>query len=158
MYKDCRGVSQDFKEAARWLRKSAEQGYSLAQHNLGVLYLNGEGVAQDYKEAACMFRKGANQGNPSAQCKLGVLYLNGQGVARDYKKAARWIQKAAVKGIPVRRALLGSCTEMATELFKPTRKQSGGCRKLQTKNTKHLRCERHFDKRIERILTEYKPM
>jgi TPR repeat protein len=48
MYHDGEGVSQDYKEAARWLRKAAEQGVVNAQYSLGGMYIYGEGVAQDY--------------------------------------------------------------------------------------------------------------
>ena len=51
MYAQGQGVSQDFKEAARWIWKAADQGYSNAQFNLGVIYRDGEGVTQDFEEA-----------------------------------------------------------------------------------------------------------
>jgi len=34
-YDNGQGVKQDYTEAARWYRKAAEQGYALAQFNLG---------------------------------------------------------------------------------------------------------------------------
>lgn len=46
-----RGVAQDYKQAAAWWRKAAEQGYASSQNNLGVLYKNGQGVPQSYGEA-----------------------------------------------------------------------------------------------------------
>jgi TPR repeat protein len=45
------GVDQDYKEAAKWYRKAAEQGHSWGQYNLGGMYANGFGVDQDYIEA-----------------------------------------------------------------------------------------------------------
>lgn len=51
MYYEASGVPQDYAEAAKWYRKAAEQGISLAQFNLGTLYYNGQGVPQDYAEA-----------------------------------------------------------------------------------------------------------
>ncbi len=42
------GVPQDYAKAAVLFRKAAEQGLSLAQHNLGLNYAKGEGVPQDY--------------------------------------------------------------------------------------------------------------
>jgi len=41
-------VPQDYKEAVRLYRLSAEQGNAFAQYNLGVRYYNGQGVPQDY--------------------------------------------------------------------------------------------------------------
>ena len=40
-------------------RVKAEQGDSVAQFNLGVLYCNGQGVIQNYKEAVKWYRKSA---------------------------------------------------------------------------------------------------
>ena len=37
--------------AIKWFRKSAEQSYSPAQFNLGIMYLKGQGVPQDAEEA-----------------------------------------------------------------------------------------------------------
>ena len=39
--------SNNYAEAAKWARKAAEQGYALAQADLGVMYWNGQGVPQD---------------------------------------------------------------------------------------------------------------
>ena len=38
--------NEDNREAVRWYRKSAEQGYPKAQHNLGLMYDTGRGVPQ----------------------------------------------------------------------------------------------------------------
>jgi TPR repeat protein len=38
-------------EAIKWYRLSAEQGYALAQFNIGAMYNNGEGVTQDPVQA-----------------------------------------------------------------------------------------------------------
>ena len=45
------GVKQDYQQAAYWYRKSADQGYSSAQLNLGYLYSKGLGVSQDQQQA-----------------------------------------------------------------------------------------------------------
>jgi hypothetical protein len=41
MYRDGKGVPQNFTEAIRWLRKAADQGGSIAQFELGDMYYNG---------------------------------------------------------------------------------------------------------------------
>ena len=48
MYEKGQGVPQDYKEAVKWYRLSAEQGYADAQYNLGQIYRRGEGVPRDY--------------------------------------------------------------------------------------------------------------
>eukprot|EP00854_Cymbomonas_tetramitiformis_P020253 gene20253-24253_t len=43
-YQNGHGVKVDKKEAARWYRQAAEQGFPHAQWNLGSLYDIGDGV------------------------------------------------------------------------------------------------------------------
>ena len=56
-----KGVTRDYAEGARWLRKAAEQGQRFAQFNLGVLYASGNGVAQDNEAAYMWFSLAASQ-------------------------------------------------------------------------------------------------
>ena len=107
LYESGRGVSQDYKEAAKWYRKAAEQGNANAQCNLGVLYFCGYGVSKDYNEAAKWYRKAAEQGLASAQSNLGILYENGYGVSKDYNEAAKWYRKAAEQGLATAQCNLG---------------------------------------------------
>jgi TPR repeat protein len=98
MYNFGRGVSQEYKIAAKWYRKAAEQGDARAQFNLGMMYRKGEGVSKDFKEAVKWCRKAAEQGYAKAQSRLGIFYENGQGVSQDYRKAVKWFRKAAEQG------------------------------------------------------------
>ena len=59
MYQKGKGVPQDYKEAAKWWRQSAEQGNAFAQALLGKMYYNGWGVPKDYREAGKWIRKSA---------------------------------------------------------------------------------------------------
>ena len=95
MYQNGQGVSQDYKEAVKWYRLSAEQGEALAQFNLAFSYANGQGVSQDYKEAAKWDRLSAEQGNAEAQYNLGLSYAKGQGVIQDDVYAHMWWNIAA---------------------------------------------------------------
>ena len=47
MYEDGQGITQDYKEAVKWYRKSAEQGFDKSQNNLGTKYAEGKGVIQE---------------------------------------------------------------------------------------------------------------
>ncbi len=38
MYEKGEGVEQDFSEAFKWYKKSAEQGFYMAQNHLGYIY------------------------------------------------------------------------------------------------------------------------
>ena len=68
---------KDYVTAAKLMRLSADQGYAVAQYNLGVCFIYGRGVTQDYKEAVKWFRLSADQGNADAQFNLGLMYDKG---------------------------------------------------------------------------------
>ena len=62
LYYNGEGVIQDYKEAMKWFRLSAEQGHTKAQHNLGSAYGNGKGVIQDYIYAHMWWNIAASNG------------------------------------------------------------------------------------------------
>jgi len=94
MYSTGRGVAEDYKEAARWYRKAANQGLANAQTNLGLMYANGAGVSKDYKEAAKWYQKAADQGVAVAQFNLAILYGKGAGVDGNFIEAHEWLSRA----------------------------------------------------------------
>ena len=73
------GVPKDYKRAAKWYLKAAEQGLAVHQHGLGLMYYGGQGVPQDYEQAARWLSKAAKQGNAEAQSYLNMIYESGQG-------------------------------------------------------------------------------
>jgi TPR repeat protein len=104
MYANGFGVKKDFKQAAEWYRKAAEQGYADAQAALGVLVHDGRGVKQDYTEAAIWIRKAAEQGNKDAQLYLSGLCSLGQGVIQDCVEAYTWMLLSGKEGKDVKKA------------------------------------------------------
>ena len=98
MYQFGKGVLKDDKQALKWYRKAAEQGYVFAQFNLGVMYDNGEGVLEDDKEAVKWYRKAAEQRYAKAQLKFGLMYAKGEGVLQDYVTAYAWANISAANG------------------------------------------------------------
>ena len=84
------GLPKDNKEALKWLRMAAEQGYAEAQRNLGRAYDNGYGVPIDNVEAVKWFLMAAEQGLAAAQANLGVMYYLGEGVPKDDIVACMW--------------------------------------------------------------------
>lgn len=56
------GVRRNYREAARWFRKAAEQGLAMAQYNLGYLHAYGRGVPKDENAAIDWYSRAANQG------------------------------------------------------------------------------------------------
>ena len=99
--------ANNFEFAVPQYRKAADQGLSLAQHNLGNMYAKGQGVAQDYAQAVGWYRKAADQGLSLAQQSLGNMYAKGQGVAQDYVQAVGWYRKAADQGLAAAQQNLG---------------------------------------------------
>ena len=60
------GVTQDYAEALKWFRKSADQGDADAQLALGYMYFNGQGVSKNLAEAKNWYGKAAAQGDEDA--------------------------------------------------------------------------------------------
>ena len=89
---------EDYKEAVKWYRLSAKQGYAEAQSNLGLMYEKGRGVPKDFKEAVKWSKLAADQGNASTQNNLSYMYYKGQGVPKDYVLAHMWWNIASSNG------------------------------------------------------------
>jgi TPR repeat protein len=98
---------KDYKQAVAWYIKAANQGIAGAQHNLGVMYDNGQGITKDSKQAVVWFTKAANQGVVKAQCNLGFKYFDGLDVTKDDKQAVVWFTKAANQGVAEAQFRLG---------------------------------------------------
>lgn len=100
-------LDQNLDFAVEWYRKAAEQGYALAQDDLGDCYYYGDGVEEDYVEAVKWYQRAAEQGNKWSQDSLGECYYNGNGVDKDYNKAFEWYLKAAEQGCARSQNMLG---------------------------------------------------
>jgi TPR repeat protein len=81
-----------------WYQKAAEQGFALAQKNLGDMHFLGRGVPQDDANAARWWEKAAGQSNAEAQFMLSLMYAHGRGVPRDREKACTLVRSAAEQG------------------------------------------------------------
>jgi len=99
MYWHGQGVRQNYEEAVKWFRDSADSGHNdEAQYWLGNAFFSGQGVKQDNEIAEIWYRYSAEQGNAEAQYSLGGINLRGQGVPQNYDKALSWYRKAADQG------------------------------------------------------------
>ena len=76
----------------------AEQGYPLAECQVGWFYLKGHGVPQDDAKAFYWTKRAAEHGDWDAQYNLGTFYEAGIGTARDAEQAKRWYIAAARQG------------------------------------------------------------
>ncbi len=94
---------QDYRTAFTGFKNLAEQGDTLAQSRLGVMYAYGEGVPKDAQQAVAWYRKAAEKGDADAQYNLGLMYDNGRGVPKDEQQAAAWFRKAAEQGVVCQR-------------------------------------------------------
>ena len=92
MYYRGDGVPQDYEKAIEWYTKSAKQGYTKAQFNLGVMYAEGKGTPQGDKRAVHWFTESAEQGNADAQYYLGVMYAEGKGPYAKLQKSLYVVQ------------------------------------------------------------------
>ena len=87
-------MPKDDTKAAHWFQKAAEHGYLRGQHNLGVMYYNGEGVQQDYAKAVQWITKAAEQKLEEAKHNLVLVQAKGQaGTSKSVKIVKRFGQK-----------------------------------------------------------------
>ncbi|HYD19164.1 MAG TPA: tetratricopeptide repeat protein, partial [Patescibacteria group bacterium] len=74
-----------------WIKKSADQGYVLAQRKLGeIYYAQDPALKRDLPRAAEYFAKAAAQGDLQSQYFTARFYHLGMGVEKDPAKAAEW--------------------------------------------------------------------
>jgi TPR repeat protein len=87
---------------------AADDGFMMAQCNLGTIYCDGEGVPQNYEKAIELYLKAAEQGDAEAQCNLAIMHCKGQGVAQDFDKGIEWYTKASNQGDLEAQRMLGN--------------------------------------------------
>lgn len=61
MYETGAGVPQSYKEAAKWLKKSSDRGFSTAQLYYGIALLTGKGVKKNITKGKSLIQKAAAQ-------------------------------------------------------------------------------------------------
>src|SRR5882672_5430298 len=93
---------KNFEEGARWLLKSAEQGYAPAQRVYGLMLK----VTNPSAGERWMLRA-AEQGDTEAQFWLGVAYERNWFRSVDIQEAIKWYRKAAEGGDPDAQVELG---------------------------------------------------
>ena len=116
VYREGKGVPQDYKTAVRWFTLAAEQGDVEAQYNLGIMHSFGLGTVPDYNASIEWYKLAAEQGNPIAQYNLGRLYYLGQGVSENLAYAHMWANHASSNGFEMGEELKG----LLVELMSPT--------------------------------------
>lgn len=111
-YEKGTGVEQNYKEAAKWYEKVANQkghhNASLAQFHLAECYYYGLGVDQNRPKALALYTEAANEEHPEALYRLGCIYKNKYNDAvqrsrrnaqthKDLQLAYEWLNKSVKK-------------------------------------------------------------
>ena len=106
------GVPKDEFLALYWYRRSAENGFYLAQGYLGVLYEEGSrGLPQDMQKAIYWYKRAARSGETVSAYYLGVFNRDGALGPRDIAAAYWWFRTAAQAGFHEAQFALGQMYE-----------------------------------------------
>ena len=89
---------QLYKLAKKLLELASQQGDAVAQHNLGLMYLNGQGVPKSFEIARKYFEAAAEQGYATAQFNLAFMYQQGEALEKNDEKVKEYLEPAAEKG------------------------------------------------------------
>ena len=83
------GLGQVRNEASayRWMKDAADQGYGLALHGLGCMYLDGDCTGQDDQQAVACFEKAVDLGFEGSMLALAQMHQQGRGVVQNTVKA-----------------------------------------------------------------------
>ena len=95
----------------------AEQGYPLAECQIGYFYYDGLGVEKDLEKAVYWTRRAADHGDRDGQCNLAWFHEDGIGVERDMEQAIFWYRKAALQDHDL---AIQKCKELGVDLNAPT--------------------------------------
>jgi len=104
MYATGRGVERNYKAAAKWYGKAADQGYADAQADLGFLLASGRGVTKDTEAAYLMWRLSFVGGSHKAETALWAV----QNKKTFYNRRGEVVAEGAViGGVPDRLMVIG---------------------------------------------------
>ena len=103
LFRTGRGVPRSRAEALKWLRRSAEQGLTEAEADLGEEYVKDNPI-----QAVEWLKRAAVKGDSLSQHRLGSLYERGRGVQKNAASAADWYRQAAEGGHELAQRALGT--------------------------------------------------
>lgn len=75
----------------------AEQGYPLAECQIGYFYYDGLGVEKDLEKALYWTHRAAEHGDRDGQYNLAWFYEDAIGVKQDMEQAKYWYKQAALQ-------------------------------------------------------------
>lgn len=94
----------------------AQQGYPLAECQIGYFYYDGLGVEKDLEKAVYWTRRAADHGDRDGQCNLAWFHEDAIGVERDMEQAIFWYRKAALQNHDL---AIQKCKELGVDLNAP---------------------------------------
>lgn len=86
----------DAEKGLEYIKKSAEEGFAMANCLLSDMYERGVGVEKDMEKSFSYLKRAAELGDAISQFKYGYLLLYGQ---HEFTKGVDLIRKAAAQGI-----------------------------------------------------------
>ena len=89
------GLPKNLKKAYEWFKKSSDQGFVKATHNLGFCYLNGYGTEKNLELMKKCFFEAAKKDFVPSICTVGEMYQKGIGVEQNLTTAYQYYAKAA---------------------------------------------------------------
>lgn len=92
VYLNAWGTNRDYKSAAFWYQKAADQELVEAYARLADRFFQGLGAPRDVTTAVFYYRKAADAGNPYSLFTLSALHELGMGVAPDLIASARYLK------------------------------------------------------------------
>ena len=105
------GVSKDYNEAFRWLKKASDAGNANAMAWLSDCYEFGWGTEADIRQAWNWANKSADLGDAYGINNVGTFYSDGKGgiVQKDVNRAFELYKKSAELGDPAGKSDLAWC-------------------------------------------------
>ena len=105
------GVSKDYNEAFRWLKKASDAGNANAMAWLSDCYEFGWGTEADIRQAWNWANKSADLGDAYGINNVGTFYSSGKGgiVQKDVNRAFELYKKSAELGDPAGKSDLAWC-------------------------------------------------
>ncbi|KPK17981.1 MAG: sel1 repeat family protein [Betaproteobacteria bacterium] len=128
IYRDGKGVAQDYAKARRFLKIAAtpaeirlwyKYGVAEAQCALAVMLRDGIGGKANASAAVPWFESAAQQGRLPAQQALPQMYFNGTGIKRDPERAFMWSSIAAASASGAAQKEMEQIRDLAQKQLEP---------------------------------------
>lgn len=100
-------LDRDIDRGVYWLKRSALNGYVLAQFKLGCILLSSEYSYWNIKEALVFLETAASAGHPESLFLVGEQYCSGENLEQSVDKGISMLKMAAERGVQKASICLG---------------------------------------------------